>query len=314
MTAETGPSPRATAADATAPAGSMPPATGSWDGGHRNEAAGTPRPGLREEIGETRRALARVVRAHVDLLRAELGEIARRIAVIAALGGALVAIGLFVGNLLLIGTFLFLGEWLFGSLGWGVLHGTLLGIGLLTAVALVLFSAPRRVIFLSLLLSVLAGVAVALLLAFNLPRTLALAGTTAALTVLPQLDPGWAALIIGAVVLAIVFGLLGLVIGARSGGGRGAFVGARAGVAAGAILGALLGVLTFSPHGGVAVGIAVAGLLWPVLQVLLARAARIDPRARFEQLRPRETYETVLETRAWLEREWARRRERLARR
>jgi hypothetical protein len=258
--------------------------------------------------------VARVVRAHIELLRAELGEIARRVAVIAALGGVLVGIALFLANLLLIGTFLFLGEWLFGSLGWGVLHGTLLGVGLLTAVALVLFSAPARLILTSLLVSILAGVVVAVLLAFNLPRALAVAGTTAALTVFPQLDPAWAPLIIGAAGLAIVLGLVGLIVGARARGGRGAFVGARAGLAVGAILGAVLGAVSFSPHGGVATGIAAAGLLWPVLQVMMARAAKIDPRTRFEQLRPRETYETVLETRAWLEREWARRRERLARR
>lgn len=341
MTAETGPSPRPTTpgdnaapddpirsprggataspaggATASPAGGAASPPAGGEDAPRRSgeEAVGEPRPGLREEIGQTRRALATLVRAHVDLLRAELGEIARRIALIAALGGVLFAIGLFLANLLLIGTLLFLGEWLFGSLGWGVLHGTLLGVGLLTAVALVLFSAPPRVILTSLLAAILAGVAVAVLLAFNVPRAAAVAGTTAARTVLPQLDPFWAPGIIGGLVLAIVLGLLGIVIGGRARGRRGAFVGGRAGAVVGAILGALLGMVTFSPHGGVATGIAVAGGLWPVLQVALARAAKIDPRARFEQLRPRETYETVVETRDWLEREWARRRERLARR
>ncbi len=336
MTAETGPSPRPSAPDASAVpadqvkspsggAGAAPSSPGSRSsvGGGSDPFAAPPsaeagvgerRPGLREEIGQTRRAVARVVRAHVELFRAELAEIARRVAVIAALAAVLVGIGLFVANLLLIGTLLFLGEWLFGSLGWGVLHGTLLGVGLLTAVALVLFAAPVRVILVSLLVSVLAGVVLAVLLALNLPRVLAVAGTTAALTPFPQLDPIWVPWILGGVGLAIVLGLVGLVLGARARGGRGAFVGARAGLAVGAILGAVLGGFTFSPHGGVAVAIAAAGVFWPVLQVVMARAARIDPRARFEQLRPRETYETVLETRAWLEREWARRRERLARR
>ena len=40
------------------------------------------------------------------------------------------------GTLLWVGGFLFLGEWLFGSIGWGLAHGLLFGIGLIVALGL----------------------------------------------------------------------------------------------------------------------------------------------------------------------------------
>lgn len=66
-----------------------------------------------------------LVAAHVDLAKAEAGEImgeVKRVAVLAGIAfGALVV----VGFLLPIGFILFLGDWLFGSIGWGVIHGVL---------------------------------------------------------------------------------------------------------------------------------------------------------------------------------------------
>ena len=51
--------------------------------------------------------------------------------------------------LLWVGGFLFLGEWLFGSIGWGLAHGLLFGIGLIVALALAIVGSRARYCVLS---------------------------------------------------------------------------------------------------------------------------------------------------------------------
>lgn len=272
------------------------------------------RPGLKEQFGRTRAAIGRLIAAHVSLLRAEIGEIVGQLKVIALLGGLLAALGLFTANLLLIGLLLFLGEWIFGSLGWGLLHGVLLLAGIMTAIAMFLVSAPGRVITGALLGALLIGVALALLLAFNLPRRGAEALASAVRASVPTLDPTQAPVIVGIVVGALLLGILGLVMGARAGGAPMAIGALVGGVVIGALLGWPLGSVAFSLSGAIATALAVALVAWPILQLGLAASAGVDPGARFRRLWPRETYETALETRAWLEAEWLRRRSRLARR
>jgi hypothetical protein len=80
----------------------------------------------------------------------------------------------------------------------------------------------------------------------------------------------------------------------------------------GALLGAVLGGVEWEPRVAVAIGITIGLLTWIVLMALGARS--VDAGARFRELWPKQTYETALETRAWLEQEWANRRERLAKR
>ena len=267
-----------------------------------------PKPGLREQVGQTRRAFGRLVGAHVSLLKAELGEIVGRAKVIAALAGAILAVALYVANLLAIGGTLFLGEWLFGSIGWGVLHGTLLGVALIVALGLVLIGAPKGLVASRWLAGAAVAIVVSLLLAFNLPHRGAelLAGS------FPNLDPGWGPAVVGAVVGAILLGLLGAVAGARSGGAGPATGGLVGGAVVGALLGAVLGGVEWEPRVAVAIGITIGLLTWIVLMALGARG--VDAGARFRELWPKQTYETALETRAWLEQEWANRRERLAKR
>ena len=93
-------------------------------------------PGFGEAIGGVRAAFMRMVDAHLALLRAELAVVGREIAIIAGLGFAALTLALLTLVLVYVGTFLFLGEWLFGSMGWGILHGTLLAGALITAVVL----------------------------------------------------------------------------------------------------------------------------------------------------------------------------------
>lgn len=295
--------------------GSAPPTSAAAAPRPRSAGAGgEPRPGLKEQFGRTRGAIGRLVAAHVSLLQAEIGEIVGQLKLIALLGGLLAGLGLFAVNLLLIGLLLFIGEWLFGSLGWGVLHGVLLLAGIMTAVAMILFSAPGRVIAGALLGAVVLGVVLALLLAFNLPRRGAEGLASAARASAPTLDPNQAPVIVAIVAGALILGILGLVLGARAGGAPTGIAALVGGIIIGALLGWPLGSVTFSLPGAIATALAVALLAWPILQLGMARGAGVDPGARFRRLWPRETYETALETRAWLEAEWVRRRSRLARR
>lgn len=79
--------------------------------------------GLRAQIGAVRDAIRRLITAHVELARTEIGEIGAEIGRVALLGGIAFGGVLLVGLLLPIGGILFLAEWLLGSIGWGVLLG-----------------------------------------------------------------------------------------------------------------------------------------------------------------------------------------------
>src|SRR4051794_29580445 len=98
-------------------------------------------PGLGEQIGATRESARRLVTAHVDLAKAELGDIADAAKQAAILAGIAIAMGIFVGLLVGVGLPLFLGEWIFGSIGWGILLGVLL-LGAIAVVAVVTALGP----------------------------------------------------------------------------------------------------------------------------------------------------------------------------
>ena len=255
-----------------------------------------------------------LARAHVDLLKAELDGIVAELKVIAALAGVILAVAFFLSLLLAIGGTLFLGEWLFGSIGWGVALGALFSIALILAAAMVLVGAPRRVVVTPLAWGVVVGVLAAVVLGANLARRAAdQAGTQLRSGALPNLDPAWAPAVVGIVVVAVVLGVIGLIALGRVGGPGGAVAGLVLGVIAGALVGWGWAGLTFSWHGAVAVGITVGLLAWIALMPAWMFRAGVDPTARFRRLWPKESYETAMETKDWLESEWAKRRARLGR-
>lgn len=137
-----------------------------------NDPPDPPAPGLRAQLGATRDALKELVAAHLDLARAEFEEIKGEVARAAAMAGVVAAAGLLLGVLLPVGGLLFLGEWVFGSMGWGLLHGTELLLGVM--VAAVLFALRVGGVRIHLLVAVLVGVAVALLVALGLPAVTAI--------------------------------------------------------------------------------------------------------------------------------------------
>src|SRR4051812_23228318 len=83
---------------------------------------------LMGQVGRTKNSFQRLINAHIDLLKAEISEILAQIAVIAGMGFVVLVFAFLTFTTLYIGGFLFLGEWLFGSIGWGLAHGVLFGV------------------------------------------------------------------------------------------------------------------------------------------------------------------------------------------
>ena len=232
-------------------------------------------PGLKRQAGATKDALIVLVRAHVDLAKAEASEIGDEIKVVAAGAGIALVSLILIAFLVPIGTLLFLGEWLFGSLGWGVLHGTeflaLLAVGAVLAV----LHAGR--VARSILLAFIAGVVVAILFGTNAPNQLYSliadqVGTIA--------DPGPIAFAAGAAIGAAVFGLLGAFAGARNGSAGDAFKGLLGGAIIGALIGVLAGGLArlFADEGSrpMVVGLLIVGTVLALVGLYVGARTR-DP-------------------------------------
>ena len=216
----------------------------------------------------------------------------------------------FMGLLLSIGGALFLGEWLFGSLGWGVLDGLLLSMGLIVVAGLAILGTRGRLLGTSFVAAIVVGIVAAVILGSNVIRQ---GAGQVAINLRLGLDPSWAPAVVALLAGAIVVGIIGLALGSRGGVG-----GALAGLVLGAVIGLLVGWfcggITFSRHGAAAIGLTCGALAWPIFSGWRAWRAGLDPAARFQRLWPRRSYEAALETKAHLEDEWTRRRNALSRR
>jgi hypothetical protein len=253
-------------------------------------------PGLREQLFATRDAARGLASAHIDLAKAEIGDVLDEVKRIALLAGLAIGFLLLAGLLLPVGFALFVGETLFGSIGWGVLHGTLLLVDLgLMCVLLVI--ARARGIAGALLLAVVIGVIVGVVLGLDLTnRGWTLLGDQIA----GQFAASDRPLVVAAGTLAIIGAIIGLISGIR--GGIGAAI---AGLVAGAIVGALLGALTaiaLGPRVGAAVGVTVALLVWPAAMGLAAVRQGFDGEEFFGRFKPETTIETTKETIEWVRR------------
>lgn len=284
------------------------PAGGSKATGQRPRAPSQPpRPGVRGQFGRVRSAASSLANAHIALAKAEFGVIAREAGIIAGLVVGLLALALLLVTLLYTGTWLFLGEWLFGSLGWGILHGALFTICLMVPIGFNLLGVALRTWLAALALAVLVGVLLAVLFASNILRAAALAGA-GLLTPSIAIDQGLLAVILGLIVGAILFGILGAAIGARM---ERAGLLLLVGVVVGAMVGALLGFITFDLPGAVAIAVTLGLFAWLGFSGMLAVRAGIDPKRRFGKLQPRESINALNETRSWLGQEWQRQRSKL---
>ena len=252
---------------------------------------------LAAQLLATRDAAIGLGQAHVDLAKAELSSIAGEIGRIVALAAVAIVVVIMAGLLAIIGTALFLGEWLLGSIGWGVLHGILAFTAIAIAAGLMAAGVSGARIARSFIVGVVVAIVLGLVLGLELPnQAYAAAGEAATLNV----ETGVRPLIVGLLLGALVGVLIGFAAAVRigSGGGRmGAIIGL-------AILGGLLGAfsaITFGPQVGAAVGITVGYSTW--IAVMGADVARegIEVGDLQERFYPTQTIETGKETLEWLQ-------------
>lgn len=239
----------------------------------------------------------RLAMAHVDLAKAEASSIAAEAGRVAGLIGGAVALVVLAGLLAIIGTSLFVGEWVLGSLGWGVLHGIELFVGIAIAFVLSAVGVSGGRLAGAFAVAVVVGILVAVVFALSLPNQAYTAiGDNAA----TNIEAGVRPLVVGAAIWAGVGLLLGIGMAfrARTAGSRfWAIIG-------GILLGGLFGAFTaieFDPRAGVGVGIAVGYLTWIGLMVLDVSRTGIDTDALQARFTPTRTIETSKETLEWLQ-------------
>ena len=236
----------------------------------------------------------RLAATHVELARTELSEIAERAKAAALLVAIAIALLLFLAILVPVGTTLFFGEWLFGSIGWGVLHGTLFCVALVVVLVLGALEIPRRHLATSLVGALVLGIAVAVVLGFAWPNQLfAKVGDS----LIPGVDAGVRPLVAGLALGALVLGIAGLLLGARAGGARGSLGGLVGGAVLGALSGAFLAI-SFSLHVGIALGICALFIAWPAFAATALRS--YDRGALKARYWPGATIETTKETIEWV--------------
>jgi hypothetical protein len=261
-------------------------------------------PGLGAQFGRTRAAFVGLFQAHKELLKAEFNEIIGQLKLIAGQAGCALVILMMTGTLLYVGGFLFLGEWLFGSIGWGLAHGVLFGVAVAVILGMAIIGATRRAAFGSLFLAVLVTIGIALLCGSNIAYDAA--RDIATRMAFPLDSTVSVALVAGALIGAIVFALMLARLA-----GRGGFIG---GLFIGAVIGMVIGWLiaaspwTWPPAIGFAITLGL--IAWPIFDVVLALPG-LDPAERFAKLYPRQSIEAAKETRAWLEEQWQTRRQKL---
>jgi uncharacterized membrane protein YqjE len=243
-------------------------------------------PGLGEQFGRTRSALFGLISAHVKLARAEFGEIGGEIKRAAALGGVALMLLFLAGMLIVIGLLLYLGEAVFGSIGWGLLDGTELLLGLAALLILAIIDLGWRRTSSAFLVALGAGLVVAGLLAVDWKWV-------------SQNYSGVPGAVVPPIVLSlIVLGVLGAVIGSGFGRGPAAF-GFAVGVLFGVPIG-LLGAAGPGPRVAAAIGVAVLLLFWPIVAAFFVFRHGIDTHKLRDRFVPVQTIETTKETIEWV--------------
>lgn len=284
------------------------PETGSGPG---SAAAGAESakeaPGLAESARRSQAAGMRLVNAHVELLKAELKVTGAGVGVIVGLALAALLLAFLMFLLLYVGTWLFLGEWLMGSMGWGILHGLLFTIACIVPIGLDLAGGSVGAWGRGFLIAVLTTLVLSLLFGSNVLRDAAVSSgrqLQGSLALEPALLPTLTGLAFGAVVLGVVLLAVGVRVGRP---GPLVVVGAILGAAAGAILGSV----TYDTRGAVAVAVTIGLITWLVATALVALRRGLDPAARYERLVPQASIDAMGDTKSFLERQLKRQRGRL---
>jgi hypothetical protein len=255
---------------------------------------------LGEQFGRFRRAVRRLIAAHLDLARAEFGEIAAEVKRFAGLVGLALGFVFFALLLVAVGLPLFLGDWLFGSLGWGLAHGVLIAAALAIAAVGAALGATGRSVWLPFLSGVAVAVAVILALGTNIAAD-ALSQLVARAEPALRIDvpSGWdtlvAGLIVGGATGAVLFFAAALLLRRPLRRALGLLVD---GLIVGALAGAIFGGARYGWQVGSAIGVTTGLLVW--IAAMVGNITRLDISARFERMRPSTTIETARETLEWV--------------
>ena len=252
-------------------------------------------PGLRSQLGATLEAGKRLGKAHLDLAKAEFGDIVDEVKRLLAFAGIALFAMLMVGLLMTVGGLLFLGEWLFGSIGWGVLLGSMLLIDVAAICVLLALDVKAARITSSLLVALIVGAAVGLLLGLDLTHR---GWTALGDSVAAAYNPDTRAVLLAAGVSAGVLALLGFASGIRHGFGH-----AVMRLILWGVIGVLIGlftVLSIPPTVGAAVGVFAGLIAWPVVAARDVMRTGIDGEAIGKKFIPEQTIELTKETIEWV--------------
>ena len=276
-----------------APDGAVGPPPGFGSAGSPGPDAA---PGLGEQIGATRDSAKRLIGAHVELAKAEFADIGDAIKRAAVFAGIAIGAGIFAALLLGVGLPLFLGEWIFGSIGWGILLGLLLlGALAMAAVVLALGDSVNGRIGRSFLVAAVIGVVVGVLFGLDVTnRGWTLLGDSVAGNLAADSRP----LVVAVAVLAALGALIGLVLGLAGGLGGGSI----GSLIAGGVAGVALGFLTAAapgPRVGAAIGVAAGLIAWIGLMGASLAGGGFDTDKLKERFWPARTIEVTKETIEW---------------
>jgi hypothetical protein len=274
-------------------------------------------PGVGEAIGGVRAAFIRMLDAHVALLRAELGIAGKEIGVIAGLAFGALFIAILALILLYVGSFLFFGELLFGSMGWGIIHGTLLAAAFIGFVAVNLAGGEVERYGLGFAIGLVAAILLAALLLSNVGNTggESLRDWLEATFVTEDLPFGeaWLVTLSGLVIGGLIGLVVALIVGWRYEVRGSQLTGlAVAGLVVGAFVGAVWTSTRYdAPDGVLGLAITVGLLTWIIAGLALAAQRGFDPEARYANIIPRETLAAFEKTRDFLTGEWERQKNRM---
>jgi len=274
-------------------------------------------PGVGEAVGGVRAAFMRMLDAHVTLLRAEMAVFGKEIGIIAGLALGALFIAILALILLYVGSFLFFGDLLFGSMGWGIIHGTLLAIAFIGFVVVNLAGGHVERYGLGAALGAAVVVIVALLLLSNVGNaggeTLRNWLTDNFMTEDLPFGAAWLVTLSGLVVFGVIGAIIAAVAGWRSALRGSVLVSA---VVAGFALSGFIGAVWTStryeaPDGVLGLAITLGFLTWIIAGLVLVARAGFDPEARYANLIPRETIAAVTKTKEFLSDELDRQKDRM---
>jgi hypothetical protein len=274
-------------------------------------------PGVGEAIGGVRAAFMRLLDAHITLLRAELQITGRELGIILGLAFGAFVIAVLAGILLYVGSFLFFGELLFGSMGWGIIHGTLLAATFIGFVAVNLAGGRTDRYAWGAAIGVVVAIILAAVMLTNVGNSVggSIADWVSDTFTTEDLPFGEAWLVtLGGLVLG---GLVALIVAA--------IIGWRANLrdrrllavsAVGLVVGGFVGALWMStryaaPDGVLGLAITIGFLTWIIAGLGLAVRAGFDTEARYANLVPRESIAAFETTKAFMIEQWERQKDRM---